>query len=229
MHPTRNWIEHNPTRGIDFFPVEKRIKYLPPKEDVLRVILAADSDTQDYLWTISLTMGRMSEINRLRWEEVNFQSRCMILYTRKKKGGHLTPRRVPMSGRLYELLLRRYQHRDKRIPWVFWHRYWNRRADEWMVGPYKERKKIMKSLCKKAGVKYFRFHALRHFGASLLDSANVPIGSIQRLLGHENRATTEIYLHSIGKSERQAMTILEERFENFSHTDSHTNEKGVQH
>ena len=55
----------------------------------------------------------------------------------------------------------------------------------------------MKTLCKKADVKYFRYHALRHLGASILDRANVNIGSIQRLLGHENRITTEIYLHSI--------------------------------
>ena len=228
MHPTRDWMDQNPTRGIDFFPVEKRIKYIPPKEDVLRVIMAADPDTQDYLWTIALTMGRMGEINRLTWQDVNFQSRCVILYTRKKKGGHLTPRQIPMTEKLYDLLSRRYQNRDKRIPWVFWHRYWNRKAGDWAEGPYKERKRIMKSLCGKAGVKYFRYHALRHFGASLLDSANVPIGSIQRLLGHENRSTTEIYLHSIGESERQAMTVFEDRFENFSHTDSHTEKKDSQ-
>lgn len=80
----------------------------------------------------------------------------------------------------------------------------------------------MTTLCTNAGVKYFRYHALRHFGASMLDQANVPIGSIQRILGHENRATTEIYLHSIGDSERRAMDILDENFERFSHTDSHT-------
>jgi len=65
-----------------------------------------------------------------------------------------------------------------------------------------------------------------YHGASLLEQANVPIGSIQRILGHANRTTTEIYLHSIGESERQAMDVLNERFENFSHTESHTNEKG---
>jgi integrase len=80
----------------------------------------------------------------------------------------------------------------------------------------------------KAKVKYFRFHALRHFGASMLDSANVPIGSIQRILSHENRSTTENYLHSIGDSERQAMDVLNAQFENFSHTNSHTNKKGLQ-
>jgi integrase len=75
----------------------------------------------------------------------------------------------------------------------------------------------------KAGVPYFRFHALRHFGASTLDNANVNIGAIQRLLGHENRSTTEIYLHSIGEAEREAMRVFEKmtRGED-SHTNSHT-------
>ena len=86
----------------------------------------------------------------------------------------------------------------------------------------------MRTLCNRAGVRYFRYHALRHFGASLLEQANVPIGSIQRLLGHENRTTTELYLHSIGESERQAMDALNERFESISHTDPHTKKKGEQ-
>ena len=70
----------------------------------------------------------------------------------------------------------------------------------------------MRYLCKRADVQYFRFHALRHFGASMLDHANVSIGSIQRILGHENRTTTEIYLHSIGNAERDAVTVLDNQF-----------------
>ena len=228
MHPTREWMDHNPTRGIEFFPVEKKIKYVPPKEDVFRVILAADPNTQDYLWTIALTLGRMSEINRLIWQDVNLDERYVILYTRKKKGGHLTPRKVAMPDRLFELLSHRYENRNKRIPWVFWHRYWSRKKGKWTVGSYKERKRIMKTLCKKVGVKYFRYHALRHFGATLLDQSNIPIGSIQRILGHEHRSTTEIYLHSIGESERAAMDVLNDRFQCFSHTDSHTNKKDLE-
>ncbi len=85
----------------------------------------------------------------------------------------------------------------------------------------------MKTLCKRAGVKYFRFHALRHFGASTLDHANIPIGSIQRILGHESRSTTEIYLHSIGDSERYAVNVLDDQIGENSHTNSHTKEKGL--
>ncbi len=223
----RRWILSNPTRGIPFFPVERRVKYVPSKTDVLKVIMAAEPETQDYLWVIKETMGRMGEVNRLTWTDVNFEERCVILYTRKKRGGHLTPRKIPMTERLYEVLSRRYARRDKKHPWVFWHRYWDRKKQNWSEGPYKERKKFMRTLCRKAGVKYFRFHALRHFGASVLDSANVNIGSIQRILGHENRTTTEIYLHSIGESEREAMKIYEEISEK-SHTESHTErEKGL--
>ena len=220
----RRWVLNNPTQGMPFLPVEKRIKYVPSKEDALRVIMAADSDTQDYLWAIKESMARMSEVNRLSWPDVNFEQKYIVLYTRKKKGGHLTPRKVPMTNKLFQVLSHRFEHRDKGKPWVFWHRYWNRKKREWVEGPYKERKRIMKSLCRKAGVRYFRFHPLRHLGASILDHANVNLGSIQRILGHENRTTTEIYLHSIGEAEREAMNIFEKATED-SHTESHTETK----
>ena len=96
---------------------------MPSTEDIDKIIAIADSDTQDYLWTIRETMGRVSEINRLTWNDVNLEDRYVILYTRKKKGGHLTPRKVPMTNRLHETLSNRYSQRDMDIPWVFWHTY----------------------------------------------------------------------------------------------------------
>ena len=214
-------ILNNPLDGIEKFPFTKKMKYIPPVEDINKVIEAAEPDDQDYLLAIRLTLARMNEINRLTWSDINFDQRYILLWTRKKRGGNLTPRKVPMTERLYQILKRRYDSRDKSIKWVFWHSYWSRKTGKREVGPYKDRKKIMKTLCKKANVKYFRFHALRHNGASMLERHNVPVGSIQRILGHENRTTTEIYLHSIGESERKAMDIFDQICEK-SHTDSHT-------
>ncbi len=205
----RGLIKNNPTSGLEFLPVEKRVKHIPSREDVAKVLLVADMDVQDYLIAIKETMARMGEINRLTWDDVDFESKSVVLYTRKKKGGNLTPRKVPMTSTLHSMLSRRYRNRKKDKPWVFWQRYWSRKESKWMEGPYRDRKTIMRTLCRKAGVRYFRFHALRHFGASMLDKANVSIGSIQRILGHENRTTTEIYLHSIGESEREAMMVYE--------------------
>jgi integrase len=172
------------------------------------------------------TMGRIGEINRLAWEDVDLEARYVVLYTRKKKGGHLTPRKIPMTTRLHSMLAKRQKNRDKARPWVFWGRHWSRKAGEFVEGPYQQRKRLMATLCREAGVQSFGFHALRHFGASVLERANVPIGSIQRILGHENRTTTEIYLHSIGDAEREAMAIYERAWQDGlqkkSHTQSHT-------
>ncbi|MCH8017555.1 MAG: recombinase XerC [Acidobacteria bacterium] len=126
-----------------------------------------------------------------------------------------------MTERLYKLLSRRHAGRAPRMPWVFWHTYVSKKTGKRCEGPYDRRKRLMKGLCKKAGVRYFNFHALRHSGASVMDSLGVPIGSIQRILGHQQRRTTENYLQSIGDSERQAMAMFEEASTN-SHTDSHT-------
>ncbi len=217
-------IKDNPLDGFEFFPVEKRIKYVPSSADIDRVIALAEPDIQDYLWTIRETMARVSEVNRLTWDDVSLENRYVVLYTRKKKGGHLTPRRIPMTNKLFEVFSRRFRERDRSKPWVFWHRYWSRKDNEWKEGPFGERKKFMKTLCAKAGVKYFRFHALRHAGASIMENGNVSIGTIQKILGHENRTTTEIYLHTLGEADRLAM-LAYERLRLDSHTDSHTEEK----
>lgn len=218
---SKNLITANPTEGIEFLPVVKKIRHMPPTGDIDKVIEVAVPDTQDYLWTIRETMARVSEINRLTWDDVNFKEKSVILCTRKKRGGDLTPRKVAMTQKLFEVLSLRYEERDKTKPLVFWHRYWSRKENRFKEGPYGDRKKIMKSLCKKAGVKYFRFHPLRHAGASIMDGNNVPIGAIQRILGHENRRTTEIYLHTIGEMERDAIAVYEKARQK-SHTNSHT-------
>jgi integrase len=73
-----------------------------------------------------------------------------------------------MTQRLHEVLSRRHNERDENNSWVFWHIYFDLTGKK-KTGPYRDRDKIMRSLCQKAGVKYFRFHALRHASASVLD------------------------------------------------------------
>ncbi|HQL90821.1 MAG TPA: site-specific integrase [Syntrophales bacterium] len=227
----RRWITINPTYGIEFFPVEKRIKYVPPIEDVLKVISAADPDTQDYLWTMILTMGRMSEINNLIWEDIDFDACGVTLYTRKKRRGNRIPRVVFMTKRLFDILSRRHEMRDEQMPWVFWHRYKTTKTGDWQAGPFKNRTRIMNTLCRKVGVKYFRFHALRHCGATLLHHLGVPFADIQAILGHAHRSTTEIYVHPTQKATWEAMKTYDNAIAASvnRHTNRHTNEKGISH
>ena len=52
-----------------------------------------------------------------------------------------------------------------------------------------------------------------------MENCNISIGVIQKVLGHESRTTTEIYLHNLGGIEREAMAIYEHARQ--SHTESH--------
>lgn len=132
-----------------------------------------------------------------------------------------------MTKRLCEVLTRRSASRNQSQPWVFCNTYFDSKAKIFKTGPFGYRKTILKTLCEKAGVKRFSYHSLRHSGASIMANENVPIGAIQSILGHENRTTTEIYLHSIGNIEKDAISAYEKatvgsRIEINSHTESHT-------
>ncbi len=130
-----------------------------------------------------------------------------------------------MTERLFDRLKRRYEARDKAKPWVFWHRFSSSKTGEVCEGPNQERKRNMKTLCRKAGIPYSRFHALRQAGASTLDDAGAAIGTIQRILGNENGSTTEISLHGIAESEREATATLGAVLGRVPHLDSITGER----
>ena len=69
---------------------------------------------------------------------------------------------------------------------------------------------MMASLCRKAGVKAFGFHAIRHHVASVVnDSGKASMKQIQILLRHKRQSTTETYLHVMGEGIRDAISILD--------------------
>jgi site-specific recombinase XerD len=53
------------------------------------------------------------------------------------------------------------------------------------------------------------YHALRHYGASKLDSMGVGLTTIREILGHERTSTTDLYLQSLRGGVIDAMEKLE--------------------
>ena len=51
---------------------------IPSAVEIDRVTEVAEPDTRDYLWTIREPMGTAGEINRLMWEDVDFEKRVVV-------------------------------------------------------------------------------------------------------------------------------------------------------
>ena len=198
-------ISRNPCWGIDRYPETRAIKYVPPADDIHAVLMAADQDDMDLLICLYHTGGRIGEIFRLIWDDVNFERKTVRLWTRKRRGGELEPDELAISPTLLAVLQRRWKQRAKDQPHVFTD------PRTGAVINYQHKRDMMRHLCERAGVKPFGFHAIRHHVASILeDSGKATLGQIQKFLRHRRKTTTEIYLHSIERDLVEVAAILED-------------------
>jgi len=84
-----------------------------------------------------------------------------------------------------------------------------------LKGKYINAKNLRRSwtrLLKKAGVPYKKFHSLRHTFATTLLKNGVNIVTVSRLLGHSSIKTTEIYIHVLGDTKADALSVLDIAF-----------------
>jgi integrase len=153
----------------------------------------------------------MGEINKLKWCHVNLSEGYLTLHTRKKKSGAKKPRKIKMSENVLAALKNRYKNKHPKLPYVFWHKYWSRKEKKHVTGRYKDRKRLMRSLCRKAEVEYFRYHAFRHAAASLLaKNPKIALVDIKTVLGHERITTTAIYIEDLTKDTTDTVNTLED-------------------
>lgn len=188
----RDWLETNPAKNVKCLPISQKRKYIPPQEDIIRFLIEA-GENRFYFLTMILTLARMREINYLKWEDVYPDH--LILKTRKARNSDTVERRIPISETL-EYVLGKIPRKGE---YVFC------REDG---TPFDCRKKLMAGICKKAGIKRFSFHSLRHFGASKLAEAGAPLTAVQSILGHSRATTTDTYLQSLGTKKTEVMSQL---------------------
>ena len=80
------------------------------------------------------------------------------------------------------------------LPYVFWHRFWDRKLKDWREDRYQHLNKFTIRLCKKAKITPFNLHQLRHLATAILKyKANMNLANLQRFLRHDHQKTTEIY------------------------------------
>ncbi|QSF54873.1 tyrosine-type recombinase/integrase [Brevundimonas fontaquae] len=153
-----------------------------------------------------LTGARRNEIAGLRWTEVDFDRRRLVLPpSRTKAGGRTGDRRISLNDVAFRILERLHRNRD-RSQFVF-------PASKGDSGYATSEPKIWRDkVLPKAGLEGVRIHDLRHSFASfaLADGASLPM--IGKALGHANSRATERYAHLSDDPVRALAERIGERF-----------------
>ncbi len=222
LHTLFNWLiehshcDHNPCKGVEKYQEEMFIKYVPPPEDINSVLLQASPLEYDFLQCIYHLAARKGEIQRLKWEDINFETGTLILWTMKRKGGSYESDEMKINSVLNEILEDRYKNRDRQSPFVFPNKEGGAISKNTLDN-------IMPKLCLKAKIKPFTLHSIRHHVAAVMaDSKKLSLIEIQRQLRLKRATTTDIYLKSLITGENRAADVLENAQKKVFHTKVHT-------
>ena len=220
----RGWTAgENPFLSVSRYPETNNLRYVPSEPDVWKLTdylenLSKGGDpvsVQDYTMHMAFLhlAARRSEIFNLTINDLDFSSGMVRLWTRKRAGGKLEFDWIPMTGELKGYLLSWLETRLSlgiKTEHLFVCIDHTNFCPECYGKPFTVRQHFMRRACKRAGVKPFGFHAIRHFTASYLFAKGQSVSVIQQILRHKNPNTTTRYLRKLGLETDSVRSALEE-------------------
>ena len=226
LEQARRWglIARNP--AVDATPpVQRRREIVPPTVEQVQVLLeAAEADDPDfaaYLWVLAATGCRRGEACALRWTDVDLE-RCEVAIRRSisQVSGELREKdtkthqshRVAIDEQTVAVLRSvRVRARERSLA------LGERLTDDALLFSNAEGEPWRPDVCTNRfgrlrsglGLDKVRLHDLRHFVATVLGGAGVPIATISGRLGHSENATTlNLYTHVLPATDQAAAAYL---------------------
>jgi integrase len=181
----RGMMAINPCLKIDPLPAEPGDLIHITEEEWNRFLLAAGPERPFFL-TVFYTLGRVGEILRLKWADLDWEREEIRLWTRKRKGGQMEEDWLSLPPDLQDTLRSLYRRPGRHPEYVFINPKTGR--------PFTQRRRLIQGVCRRAGGRIFGFHAIRHMGADWLMNNGEDLRTISRYLRHKSLATTEKYL-----------------------------------
>lgn len=182
--------EASPMMSVAKLPGSKeRTRFLDDKTELPQLLAACKRSESKYLYTmvmLSITTGaRQSEIRWLDWKQVDLKHRVILLENTKNDDD----RSMAIVDEVY-VLLKDLREADGSVKL-------NGLLFPGAVSPNLpiNVRQSFAVACKRAGVKDFRWHDLRHTCASYLAKSGCSLLEIGAVLGHRSQQTTKKYAH----------------------------------
>ncbi|HLG66561.1 MAG TPA: tyrosine-type recombinase/integrase [Acidimicrobiales bacterium] len=221
------WIATNPASLAS--PPRVRSRELAPPEpaEVVTLIQAAESADPDlgcFLHLAATTGARRGELCGLRWKDVDLDAGTLTISRSVVEAAHSVlvekdtkthaSRRLALDPDTVDSLRRHRKRVDERVgacdaelsenAYVF-----SAEPDGTRPWAPNDVTKDFIRLRNRAGLTTVRLHDLRHFAATRLLAAGVPVRTVSGRLGHSNAAMTlDVYAHFVEESDREAAATL---------------------
>jgi integrase len=218
-------LKHMFTKAVEWEMVEedtlkriRRAKMLEENNRRLRYLSKEECHTLidacvDYLKPIVITAlntgMRKGEILSLKWDNIDMNNGFILLDSGMTKNGER--REIPINATLRATLEELYKGTVKKprridVPHVF---YRVGKADS-TAKAFDNVHRSFTSACKRAKIRDFHFHDLRHCFASHLVMAGIDITTVKELLGHKTLTMTLRYAHLAPSHKVKAVDILDQ-------------------
>ncbi|MHA1574522.1 MAG: tyrosine-type recombinase/integrase [Alphaproteobacteria bacterium] len=174
-----------------------RTRFLTKTE--LKIFLAeCKNSSSKYLYPIVVmllsTGSRKMEIVGLKWSDLNLEHGSGIIHETKNK----EKKSLIIEGEVKNLIQKLYKKRKNKI-WVFPNKIGDGACNVYVA---------FKEALKRAEIKDFRIHDLRHTAASYLAQEGVSIREIADILGHKTLQMTMRYSHLLKSTKKKNIQIL---------------------
>jgi integrase len=153
------------------------------------------------------TTMRSGELKNLRWRDVDFAHRTIMVRRSKTEAGR---RSIPLNANATEAILGQH-HRASLVGKVDPEHYVFPACQFGKIDatrPQRSWRSAWESLTKEAGLDGFRFHDLRHHAITELSESQVPDAVIMAIAGHVDRKMLEHYSHVRMEAKRKALEAL---------------------
>lgn len=222
------WLAVNPAVFASPPKVRHAVTEAPEPDEVVRLIEVGTEEDPDfgcYLHLAATTGARRGELCGLQWQDVDLPAKAVLICRNVVEAAHSVlvtkdtkthaSRRIALDATTVSTVREHQKRCEERaaacgvtLPpgsYVF-----SRDADGKRPWAPNDVTKDFIRLRNKLGLGDVRLHDLRHFTATRLLAAGVPVRTVSGRLGHANAATTfGVYAHFVEESDREAAAKLE--------------------